>query len=278
MNDLQETYRFLAGGMQHDPLLCLANTVCWLDPYWLEAQDDIDDGPLAAALRVMRTTFIDVYVLAIEAMRQGASDSEIDHLICAEVTKCGLPLDNLEFLSYGIPMPAYGVSLEDPDFYTHHPDATSVVELFGISPGEGEYSVDVSPCAYTAGQLIAESLDEHPDQRYCQLGRLIGWLFSCTGNSSVDYDDEDMSEFQPLSWDQEDLAFALSIIQEADEIMTDVVAALVWIQSDSLIQVALKDNIHRIYRKLSKQPKGKTTRKMTVRLVWPPLINLPTPP
>lgn len=271
MSEIQAVYDVLAEGLHHDPLFCLANAVCWLDPCWLDAQDDTsDDDHIATALRILRTAFPDVYVLAVDALRHGASYSQIDQLICSEVTRCGLPLDHLEFLGYGIPMPAYGASLEDPDFYTHHPDVRPIIELFGIDPDADEYSVDVPHCAYTAGQLIAESLEESADARYRQLARVMGWLFSCTGNSSIDYNDDAMSECQPLSWDKDDLDFALEIIREADEILSDALAALAVLNSDVTLRKALQNNIQRIYRKLNTSSKRTSSHDhLRVRLVWP---------
>lgn len=265
MSALQATYDVLAEALHHDPLFCLANAVCWLDPFWRDAQEDnvTEDDHVETALRVLRTAFPDVYVLAVDALRQGMSYSQMDQLICSEVTKCGLPIDHLEYFGYG-------ASLEDPDFYTHHPDIRPIIELFDIDLDVDEYSVDVPHCTYTAGQLIAESLEEDADPRYRQLSRLMSWLFSCSGNSSIDYNDDAMCECQPLSWDQDDLEFALEIIREAEEIMSDVLVTLTWVQSDILIWTALKQNIQRIYRRLSDQPKGKNTTKITVTLMWPP--------
>ncbi len=274
MNEIMATYNILAEALHHDPLFCLANAVCWLDPCWLEAQEEemAEDDHLMTALRVLRTAFPDVYVLAVEALRQGTSDSEIDHLISSEVTKRGLPLEHLEYLGYGIPMPAYGASLEDPDFYTHHPDVRPIIELFGIDIDADEYSVDVPHCAYTAGQLIAESLEDDIDTRYRQLGRLMGWLFSCTENSSVDYNDDAMSDCQQLSWDKDDLEFALAIIQEADEMLSDALAGLALLNSDVPLRKALQKNIQRIYRILTKSPKRTSHHDYPrVRLVWPSL-------
>ena len=271
MSEIQATYDVLAQGLHRDPLFCLANAVCWLDPCWRDAQEDdlAEDDHVATALRVLRTAFPDVYVGAIDALRQGASYSQIDQLICSEVTRRGLPIDHLEYFGYGIPMPAHGASLEDPDFYTHHPDVRPIVELFGIDPDADDYSVDVPHCAYVAGQLIAESLEEDADLRYRQLARLMGWLFSCTGNSSIDYNDDAMCECQPLSWDKDDLEFALAITQEADEILADALAGLEWVQSDLLPQRALKVNIRRVYRSIGRQKERSTQPRM--QLVWPDL-------
>lgn len=273
MNAIQAAYDVLAEGLHHDPLLCLAKAVWWLDPYWLDAHDDdvTEDDHIATALRVLRTAFPDVYVLAVDALRQEASYSQIDQLICSEVTKCGLPLDHLECLGYGIPMPAYGASLEDPDFYTHHPDVRSVIELFGIDPDADEYSVDVPHCAYVAGQLIAESLEDDADARYRQLSRLMGWLFSCTGNSSIDYNDDAMCECQPLSWDRDDLDFALAIIQEADEILSDAQAALAVLNSDVSLRKVLQNNIQRIYKAIATRKGRKDNPRVILR--WPPNLE-----
>jgi hypothetical protein len=277
MSEIQATYDVLAEALHYDPLFCLANAVCWLDPFWQDAQEDnvTEEDHVETALRVLRTAFPDVYVLAVDALRQGASYNQMDQLICSEVAKCGLPIDHLDSFSYGIPMPAYGASLEDPDFYTHHPDVRPIIELFGIDLDADEYSVDVPHCAYTAGQLIAESLEEDADPRYRQLSRLMGWLFSCTGNSSIDYNDDAMCECQPLSWDQDDLAFALDIIQEADAMLSDALAGLEWIRSEPIVQKALKANIQQISRYLAKQKKGHAKHKTNIRLVWPSFTPLP---
>ena len=188
MNDLLQTHTLLAAGLRDDPLLCLANAVTWLDPLWQEADDEWDmsedeDGTLAIALRVTRTAFPDVYMQAVDHLRQGASYADLDRLICGAISERGIPLDDLQWIGFGIPLPAYGVVLDDPDFYTSHPDTIPILECFGVSPEQNPYHITVPECIYTAGRLIAASLEGHDDERYRQVAWLMQWLFSCSGNS-----------------------------------------------------------------------------------------------
>lgn len=276
MTDLLQTYALLASGLRDDPLLCLASSVVWLDPMWQDADEDWDvphdeDGTLGIALMVTRKAFPDVYIEAIQAIRQGASYPDLDRLICTAISTHGIPLENLEWIGFGIPLPAYGTVLDDPEFYTAHPDTKPVLECFGISPEPNPYHIDVPECAYTAGRFIAADLQSHDDERFRQIGWLMHWLFSSSGNSSVDYDYETMCEFQPLSWEADDLAFAIEIIEEADGIMADALAGLAFLTSQTELMKALQHNVRRIYRVLAKS-KGKS-HEPRLQLAWPHLTD-----
>jgi hypothetical protein len=272
MTDLLQTYALLASGLRDDSLLCLASAVTWLDPMWQDADEDWDvphdeDGTLGIALMVARKAFPDVYIEAIQAIRQGASYADLDRLICGAISARGIPLENLEWIGFGIPLPAYGVVLDDPEFYTAHPDTKPVLDCFGISSEPNPYHIDVPDCAYTAGRFIAADLQCHDNERFRQIGWLLHWLFSSSGNSSVDYDYETMCEFQPLAWEADDLAFAIEIIEEADGIMADVLAGLAFLTSQPELMKALQHNVRRIYKAIEKQKDKQDKPK--VRLRWP---------
>jgi hypothetical protein len=280
MTSIREVYSFLAAGLHDDPLLCLAQAVAWLDPFWSGLPDDHfnDDGLLAEALDVTRNLFPGTYALAVEALHRGATYDDLDRLICAEISGQGIPLESLEEMGYGIPMPAYGAALHDPDFYNHHPDVLPVLEMFGIEPDEDAYQVEVPERVYAAGNHLYDSLVEHPDERYRQVGYLIGWVCSCSRNSSVDNDWETLSDFQPLSWEPDDFAFAVEIIREADEIMEAAQVGLKLIQSYPFIQQALQDNIQRLYRLFARPSKKerKNHDRPRLQLLWPALDSSPT--
>lgn len=274
MTTLTDVHSFLAAGLRDDPLLCLAQAVAWLDPFWNRFPDDEfdEDYTLATALDVTRSHFPGIYALAVDALHHGAEYNDLDHLICAEISALGIPLDNIEGMSFGIPLPAYGTVLHDPDFYTHRPDMVPVVQLFGIQP-EDDYPVDIPDHAYAAMHQLMVNLTEHPDERYQYIGWLMGFVGSCTGNSAIDIDCETMWEFEPLSWEQDHLELAIAIINEADEIMESVQAGLVLVQSSPHIQQALQDNIQRLYRSFARQSKSNKERKNhgCPRLYWPAL-------
>ncbi len=272
MNDLLDTFGLLAAAMLDDPLLALAKAVAWLDPLWETSDDDVyDEGDgVGMALCITRSAFPDIYAGAVERIRSGASEKELDTFICGEISQRGIPLDNLEFLGYGIPLTACGIELSDPDLYAARSDLLPLVELFGIRPEPGHYSVEVPDCAYTAGRIIADSLMKQADERLQQVGWALAWLFSCSGNTLIDFDDESLAEIPPLSWDEDDLAFAIELIEEANGIIQDVNAGLERLESSPDLLAALSAHVKHIYKVLSKQ-KGKKDEPR-IRLEWPPLV------
>lgn len=273
MNELPDVHQFLAAGLRADPLLCLAQAVCWLDPFWSDDEPDDydDDGMLRVALQLCRTCLPGIYAQAVNALHQGAGYDDLDRLICAEISAIGIPLDSIEGIGYGIPMSAYGATLHDADFYTYHPDVVPILNMFGIQPEEDAYQVDVPERAYTAGHLLYNSLVEHPDEQYRQVGYLIGWIYGCSGNTSVDVDFESLAGFQPLSWEPDEFAFAVEIIREADELMAAAQAGLELIRADATLRQTLQDNIDRLYRFFARQTGKEKSKHDHPRLHWPAL-------
>jgi hypothetical protein len=251
----------LNSAIRADPLLCLAQATCWLDPLWRSDDDEVYGDPLATGLLVTRQAFPALYAGAIERIRAGATDAEIHRYLCAEISQEGIPVDDLESLGYGIPLPAYGVRLDDPNFHEVYSDALSILVLFGLDTEADE--IDLSEQVYKVGRLLHERLIAQDDQGWKQVGWALGWLFSCTGNSSVDLDWEDMSEFQPLNWEADNVAFAKELIEEAEAIMSDVAAGLKLLAHPDM-QTALRRNIERTYRHLKK---GKSDDRH-LRLEW----------
>lgn len=271
MNDLLQTYTYLATRLQADPQLSLASVVAWLDPLWQDANENWDnpyteEDTLGIALCVARKTFPDIYIQAVEAIRKGASYTDLDRLICEGITAYGIPLDNLEWIGYGIPMPAYGATLDDPEFYTIHPEVIPILACFGISPEPTPYHITIPDCVYTAGDYIATDLEKHPDKDYQQISWMMKWLFSCSGNSAIDFDYEIMCEFQPLTWEKDEFEFAVAIIEEANGIMSDVLEGLEFLSNNPDLLTALQHNIQRIYKTLEKQKHDQQNLKL--RLKW----------
>jgi hypothetical protein len=272
MNDLLDTFGLLAAAMLDDPLLALANAVAWLDPLWETSEDDdvYEEGDgVGMALCITRSAFPDIYASAVERIRSGATYTELDNLICGEISKRGIPLDNLEFLGYGIPLTACGIELSDPDLYAARPDLLPLVDLFGIRPEPGHYHIEIPNCAYTAGRIIADSLVKQDDEQLKQVGWALAWLFSCSGNTLIDFDDESMAEIPPLSWDENDLAFAIELIEETEGIMGDVTAGLTLLEANPSLFAALEANVQHTYKAIAKM-KGRNDEPH-IRLEWPPL-------
>ncbi|KAB2867409.1 MAG: hypothetical protein F9K46_00390 [Anaerolineae bacterium] len=259
-NDLLALPDFLAHHLHADPLFCLANTVVWLDPLWLA---DDDGEVFGTALLTVRQVFPALYAQAIEMLRDQQSISTIGNMICAELNRIGLPVDDLEYLAFGIPLPAYGVDLTELGFYDEHPELLPLLALFGIAP-----DTLIPEQAYPIGQALGDALCNHPDSRYQQVGWLLLWLFAWTGNSIMDLTYEFMVEYEMLSWTPDEVAFALDMIRQADELMAQVTAGQALLLNQPALMNTLAQNIRQMEVVLKKGQKHDT-----VRLEWPPLAD-----
>ncbi len=268
MNAITAIYDHVAVALTTDPLLLLASAAATFDPFWDDFEDEIDyeTDPLTIALQVTRGAFPDLYAEAIERLRVGAAYAELDRLLCGGISAKGIALDDLEAIGWGIPLVALGIDLEDPEFYAVHSDMLPILAPFGIDVPEGEtYRIEVPEGIYPVGSAIARSLHEQSDPVLQQVGWLFGWLFSCTGNSLVDATDEMLSELQPLTWDPEDIAFAIEMIEEADGIMRDAMAGLEILKTTPDLWAALERHITILSRELKQ--KGKLDEQ-SIRLEW----------
>ncbi len=258
MNTITAIYDQLAVALTADPLLLLASAVATFDPFWDDFEEDIDyeTDPMTIALQVTRGAFPDIYADAIERMRVGAPYAELDRLLCKAISAKGIPLDDIETIGWGIPLVALGIELEDPEFYAVHSDLLPILAPFGIQIPEGEtYRIDVPEGIRQVGSAIANCLHEQTDPVLQQVSWLFGWLFSCTGNSLVDYSDEMLSEIQPLSWSKEDIAFAVEMIEEANGIMRDAMAGLDTLKTTPDLMAELERHVTTLYRELKQKGK-----------------------
>ena len=271
MNTLLETYAGLATAMLDDPFLALANAVAWLDPLWqMPDEDGYEAGEDAElALYTLRSIFPEIYVGAVEQIRADVTYAQLDSFICRAVEQRGIPLDSLECIPYGIPLPAYGVELAEPDFYTSHPDLARLLVLFAVCPEPDECPVEIPDEAFTVGRTLANSLLKQTDERWKQVGWALAWLFSCSGNSLIDCDDETLAEYQPMPWDEDNVAFAVEMIEEAEGILRDVDAGLKLLEADPDAFRALRDNVRHVCNRCTKGKEPDYEPRL--RLHWPPL-------
>ncbi len=253
----------LAAAVDADPVLRLAHAAAWLDPLRGVLDDeDIEavaygedpDAAVTMALFVTRRNFPEVYIDTLDALRTGQSYNAIDTLVCTAFNQKGIPLDSLEWLGWGIPLPAYGVELDDPDFWTAHADAAPVLACFGISPEPNPYRIEVPDITYRAAQIIENDLREQPDPTWKQVAELIGWIFGLCNNTVVSASPEILAEYQPLSWDPDDVEFAIEMIAEADDIMADALTVLKALNEHPTALQTLQTNVQKLYQQKGLNP------------------------
>ena len=282
MNVLFMLHSHLTRALQTDPLHQLALLTSTLDPLWQIDENEFEDreGGVDLGLFIARRVFPDVYIEAVLRRQAGASDAELERILCSGFTQQGIPFDDIAFLGYGIPLTAYGLNLNEPEIYTHHPFLIPLLAHFGIQVDVNAYEVDIPPVTYSAGHLLADSLTQQADPQWQQVGWLLAWVFSCSGGTLIDADDEELSSIQPLSWDAEDVAFAIEMITEAHRVLKDVEAAEGWLTRCPMACDQLKVNIQHVYGSLKRAEKRSSQRPQKgkrhaphVRLEWTTLAD-----
>lgn len=211
MNDLLALQNALLHRLGAHPQTQLALLCALLDPF-PDLPDEVDDDPLIYLISQLRLYAPHIYTEAVEALLNGKDTQAIEEALCQRLQALGLPIESAEEALFGVPMPAYGMPWECEDWVEDHADWLEIMVLFGFDPDENEPNE-----AQKLAQIVFLTLESHADPQIQALGCAVGFLFSTTGNSTVDFSAEAMSELNPLQWD--DLDFALEIIEEAQAIM-----------------------------------------------------------
>ena len=117
---LLECYAYLANALVDDPFLSLANAVAWLDPFWnmpkdyeYEEGNEVGFGTLYHAgcfSRHLRRGRRDKSVAVSPMLNWMASSANESIAVVSRST-------SLDGIAYGIPLPAHGAELSEPNFY-----------------------------------------------------------------------------------------------------------------------------------------------------------------
>jgi hypothetical protein len=268
VNDLLETFGFLANAMLDDPLMALANAVVWLDPLW-----DSDDANFAehgdmigVAMEATRIGFPETYIEVVGEYRAGADEEDIEAIVCRALDKRDIYVNDLDEVAYGIVLPSFGLTLYDPDTFTSHPDLLPIAKLFGISIEQ--YECKLADGAESIGWAIANSLDHHADPQWKKVGLFLQWMFGISGNSSVDWSLEDMGEAAPLGWDE--VEFALDIIDEANAILNDAKEGLRLLETNPEMMRVFTKNLKRAQKAYKKgKHDDNRNQRFRIKLEWP---------
>ena len=264
MNTLLQSQSFLQTALLNDPLHQLACLTVLLDPLWDGVVDanELDpneqdyyesNDPIQQALLVTRECFPEIYVEAVSALHRGASRSDLEMLLCQGFEKAGIPLENLELVWFGIPLPAYGFPLGEPEIYEQFPRAEAVLQCFGVDVEADEIPTASADLAVMLIYCLRQL--EAPQAK--QVAWVLSWLWGVSGNSSVDMDYENLSEYEPMRWEAENVEFAKQLIAEADDIMGEVTAGLAYLHQHPEALKALQKAVQSAQKLYAKTyPKG----------------------
>ncbi|MCC7447118.1 MAG: hypothetical protein IT324_06865 [Anaerolineae bacterium] len=275
MNDLAAVQAFLSAAMQTDARLSLAQVVAWLDPVYLvndgdalSSMDDENDVPYA--LHVCRQCFPAVYGGAVQLLRQGSDEVAVRRYMCDGMNQGLLTkLDDLEQVRYGVPVEGMGLCLEDGEFCDIYPDLAAIVADFGLY-AETDYT-DYQTARHIAS-LLVESLSGLSSATLNHLAQLLTWLFALSGNTLVDMTMEDIWEsgMEMPDWSPENIAFVNAMTREAQHIIDEATMGEKALHDDPALHTALRKNIQRVRRMLSRTKRSKSNHdRSVIHLDWP---------
>ncbi|CAG1007694.1 hypothetical protein ANRL4_03784 [Anaerolineae bacterium] len=255
MNDLWQIQTFLVSSMQADTTLTLAHCAVWLDPVLFspdECEADSDDD-LTYALHICRRCFPEVYTEAVQRLWRGENALHLNRAICVGMNRhLVTPLQDIAQIQYGVPFEALGLDREDPDFRAQHPRLARIADWFDCDNHE----------ASEIAAALLPSLAPYGDKGvHADLAHLIVWLFGISGNTLVDWTDEQLWEnsIEPPDWTPDDLAFIHEVQEEAHEIVTSAYRALDLLEADDSWAQTLQANIH-LVRERKKPDEPSTLR------------------
>lgn len=225
----------------------LARTWLWLLPPSAAAL--LWDDAMAESMEVIRSCFPQRYP-ALVALAETTSDYDslarfivgvVDSDLGYEYELDGWAQDEIEILPFGIPFMSHATHfLED----AAHQDINAVMRTFGLLPpgeivrppdddeeGEGEQgeNPEATDEFYRVRKLVKRWLlpsfgrpeDAIPCNVLGDITMLVQWLFSMTGNTSLDMTEEEFQDMEMglLQWCPDNLKLMREIQQEAEKVV-----------------------------------------------------------
>lgn len=274
--DLQAVPGLLAYLMSSDPRLLLINAVAWLDPSiltdlprhsrYIEFDYDAEDD-LAVGLHVARECFPAVYGGAVQLQWHGADNHRIRRYLVDGISRdLVVPVHSLDELHYGPPVEFYGVDLsstDTADAVPHLYDRLSpMFAPFGLNIDRDE-SRDIPNTAFLTAKVLVESLTIRSEPCYADVCNLLGWMFSMSGNTAIDYTMEAFWEngYDSAGWTPDEVEFINALNLEAAELRLSAERALTALEDDDPLRTAFIRNVKNVLKPIRRlQQKGKSTR------------------
>ncbi len=277
--------------MQDSPTLALLQAVAWFDPESLRSPTpagyiDFDydaEDEQTVALYICRSCFPDVYAGANALLMSGASEARLAQFICEGIsTHLVTPVESLDELRTGPPLQCFGVDpalladVSDEDGLLYR--SQSIFALFGLEVEDhamdGAWSV-----ARLVADILHQSLKDRTATPYQDLDTLLTWMFSFSGNSLVDWSQEEMWESgaEYPDWTPDEIEFVNDMTQEALDLMQAVERGLTLLESDKAFAKALRHNTARVFNYIKKRKQQYVRQYLTDdecaalarRLAWP---------
>jgi hypothetical protein len=187
-----------AGIMAH-PAYCLLLTTCVLDPFEVIDYDDDDEDDFAWAWKLMMDEFPEIYAKAITTVYQpGAADDAAYKVMQRGLADIGIEMDGYESLHWVAMMPeGMGVGWEADDAEVEAQlDRVGVKEILWLFRCKySKTKVDITSSASQIARAFFNEYIQHEDVRWHDLACAVGWVFSVTNNTAIDYTHGEIMEW-----------------------------------------------------------------------------------
>lgn len=270
LTDLQTTPLLLSCLFGNDPKQSLIQALAWFDPISLNEplspDDDFDayaEDEITVGLHICRACFPAVFAGANALLMQNAPEPIIKQYLCEGMNAHLVTgITSLEEARYGPPLECYGIDAtllsegDEPNHPMHR--TTAIFSLLGIrfedTTWEGGWSR-----ARTASQVLQLSLESRRESVYQDLALLLAWLFSTSGNSLVDWSQEEMWESgaEMPAWSPDEVEFVNEMTREAQEMMIGVWRGLTRFEQEATLRQAFARNLKFVFTQLDSKGKKK---------------------
>ncbi len=271
LTDLQTVPLLLSYLFGNDPKQSLIQALAWFDPISLNEPLSPDDDAFDAyaadeitvGLHICRACFPAVFAGANALLMQNAPEPIIKQYLCEGMNAhLVTPITSLEEARYGPPLECYGIDAtllsegDESDHPMHR--TTTIFTLFGISFKDATSESSWSR-ARTASQVLQTSLENRPELIYQDLASLLAWLFSTSGNSLVDWSQEEMwdSGAEMPTWSPDEVEFVNEMTHEAQEMMIGVWRGLTRLEQEATLRQAFARNLKVVFTQLDSKGKKK---------------------
>ncbi len=268
--ELKNLSSYLSCSLSNHSRFSLILTNAWLDPlrlldpdlveeaYYDGMYEDNQHALMLYAFSVARRCIPAAYCSMVEELRSDLSFSQVESAFCKGLQE-GYPYLELEYLYdmvYGVPLPFVGLEVASPEFPDQHPNYTTVLaRVFDLELVEvpatrwsGAYSAisdDQFEVVQPAARRLIKLLIAQDRQPFADLAFLFMYLFSCTGNSLLDFSANEYWEmgYEPVNWEPEMLEVVNEACREMVIILDAAERAIQLLSEDEDIVNALKNNI-----------------------------------
>jgi len=273
VTDLQQSALILSQLINRSSTtLALLQAVAWFDPQALQNvqlepnYDDSDEDLLS--MSICRSLFPDVYGQINRLRLQGHSNKQQATYLLDGINQHLInPLRYLSDITGGVPIAWLGIDRRDIQNYADCACYRSIYQRFGITISSDDDDHNPWNEAQKIADLLSNSLNEHATDDHQGLAALLGWLFSTSGNSSVDYDYEtaDEGHTEALEWTADNITQVNEITQEAHLWLKQAEHGSRLFKADASFRRQLSKNIKVIKTYLKKEPYG----QHLPQLKWP---------